>query len=222
MNKQKASYAELLKDPRWQRRKSEILTRDNFTCQLCGSTGRTLHVHHKYYLEHHLPWEYSDSVLITLCDDCHSWIHENGNEIYNAPVKIGDTIHYEHSDYDDYGIVFFVNYKGKGFSTLVTDSGMGISDCVIYNFWFDDINRNIELVKDFFSEDNYPSTRFFYCLFGLMNDNKNIHLDYYHDDGNIDKLNLMKMNFNEMLRNNDTLNNMYLTAVNGNLSFLED
>lgn len=222
MNKGKVSYAEMLKDPRWQKRKTEILNRDNFTCQLCGNTEKTLHVHHKYYLENHKPWEYGDSVLITLCEDCHSWIHENGNEVFNAPIKIGDTIKYEHSDYDDYGVVFFINYRKRTFSTLVTDSGMGFTDCIIYHFQFEDINRYVEITQDFFSENNYPSTRLFYCLYGLMNDNKNVNLDYYHDDDAIDNLHLMKIKFNEMLANNASLNNMYISAVNGNLSFLED
>lgn len=55
MKKEKLIYAEMLKEPRWQKRKTEILSRDNFTCQLCGDTENTLHVHHKYYLENHKP-----------------------------------------------------------------------------------------------------------------------------------------------------------------------
>lgn len=222
MKKEKLSYAEMLKDPRWQKRKTEILSRDKFTCQLCGDTENTLHVHHKYYLENHKPWEYSDSALITLCEDCHSWIHDNGNKIYEAPINVGDTIHYEHSDYDNYGIVFFVNYRKKSFSTLMVDSGLGFSECVIYHFLFDDININVKMIEDFFNEDNYDSNSLFYCLYGLINDNQNISLDYFHDEGCIDNLHLMKMKFNEMLQNNRTLNNMYISAVNGNLSFLED
>lgn len=222
MKKEKLTYAEMLKDPRWQKRKTEILTRDRFTCQLCGDTEKSLHVHHKYYLNNHLPWEYGDSALITLCEDCHSWVHENGNEVYNAPIKIGDVVYYEHSDYDNYGIVFFINYRERSFSTLMVDSGIGFSECVIYHFQFEDINRNVQTVEDFFSEDNYDSTSLFYCLYGLINDNPNISLDYYHEKGSLDNLNLMKMKFNEMLANNDSLNNMYITAVNGNLSFLED
>lgn len=104
----------------------------------------------------------------------------------------------------------------------MVDSGIGFSECVIYHFQFEDINRNVQTVEDFFSEDNYDSTSLFYCLYGLINDNPNISLDYYHEEGSLDNLNLMKMKFNEMLANNDSLNNMYITAVNGNLSFLED
>ena len=222
MKTEKISYAETLKDPRWQKRKTEILSRDNFTCQLCGGTENTLHVHHKYYLENHKPWEYGDSALITLCEDCHSWVHENGNEVYNAPIKIGDVVYYEHGDYDNYGIVFFINYRERSFSTLMVDSGIGFSECVIYYFQFEDINRNVQTVEYFFNEDNYDSTSLFYCLYGLINDNPNISLDYYHEKDSPDNINLMKMKFNEMLANNETLNNMYISAVNGNLSFLED
>jgi len=65
------SYGELLKDPRWQRRRLEILERDNWTCQACTSTDKTLHVHHKFYLSGKTPWEYENDNLVTLCLDCH-------------------------------------------------------------------------------------------------------------------------------------------------------
>lgn len=35
-----------------------------------------LHVHHNYYVEGKLPWEYEDHALITLCNTCHSALHE--------------------------------------------------------------------------------------------------------------------------------------------------
>lgn len=34
-----------------------------------------LHVHHRYYIKDHYPWQYSDDALITLCLDCHSKTH---------------------------------------------------------------------------------------------------------------------------------------------------
>lgn len=66
-------YTEKLKDPRWQRKRLEILQRDNFSCTCCGDNKSTLHVHHvKYNGE---PWEVDSSLLITLCSECHL-IHE--------------------------------------------------------------------------------------------------------------------------------------------------
>ncbi len=36
-----------------------------------------LQVHHKYYILNRLPWNYDDNVLITLCNWCHTNLHEN-------------------------------------------------------------------------------------------------------------------------------------------------
>ena len=64
-------YAQKLRDPRWQRKRLEILSRDDFTCQECKATDKTLHVHHRFYKKGLEPWEY-DKALVTLCEDCHS------------------------------------------------------------------------------------------------------------------------------------------------------
>ena len=72
MNK---SYSEKLKDPRWQRRRLEIMQRDNFTCSGCASTTKTLHVHHSNGYRNIEPWEYGDNELKTLCEDCHDAEH---------------------------------------------------------------------------------------------------------------------------------------------------
>ena len=65
------TYADKLLDPRWQKKRILILQRDNFTCQMCGDTKNTLHVHHKFYIQGAEPWHYDDYSLITLCKDCH-------------------------------------------------------------------------------------------------------------------------------------------------------
>jgi hypothetical protein len=67
-----ASYSELLLDPRWQRKRLEIMQRDDFTCQKCSCSSDTLNVHHCYYENGLSPWEYPDSSLLTLCKLCHS------------------------------------------------------------------------------------------------------------------------------------------------------
>lgn len=64
-------YSEKLRDPRWQRRRLDILQRDDFTCQICFDTTTTLHVHHRRYLAGREPWEYGDHDLTTLCKPCH-------------------------------------------------------------------------------------------------------------------------------------------------------
>lgn len=72
------SYSEKLKDPRWQKKRLEIFERDGFLCQNCFSKTKTLHVHHKYYLPVENPWEYPDSALVTLCEECHEQEGELG------------------------------------------------------------------------------------------------------------------------------------------------
>ena len=65
-------YSEKLKDLRWQKKRLEILNRDGFRCQECLSDKITLHVHHRRYVPYIMPWEYPDSDLITVCENCHS------------------------------------------------------------------------------------------------------------------------------------------------------
>lgn len=65
------TYLEKLKDPRWQKARLRILERDNWTCQYCEDTEKTLHVHHMYYIKGKEPWEAPDNSLIVLCEQCH-------------------------------------------------------------------------------------------------------------------------------------------------------
>lgn len=67
----KINYSYLLKDPRWQKKRLEILHRDGFKCKLCGDTKAQLQVHHKKYENSILPWDYPNGDLITLCVHCH-------------------------------------------------------------------------------------------------------------------------------------------------------
>lgn len=66
------TYSEKLRDPRWQKKRLEILQRDDFTCQSCKSKKKTLHIHHTHYESLKEPWNYPNKQLITLCDDCHA------------------------------------------------------------------------------------------------------------------------------------------------------
>lgn len=70
----KKSYWQKLKDPKWQKKRLEILERDKFTCQLCGETEKELHVHHFAYKSSGNPWDIDNKDLTTLCCDCHERI----------------------------------------------------------------------------------------------------------------------------------------------------
>ena len=71
-----SKYSEKLKDPRWQKKRLEILERDKWTCQLCFDKESTLMVHHLNYNKGKNPWDYPNSGLTTLCQECHQEEHE--------------------------------------------------------------------------------------------------------------------------------------------------
>jgi len=71
-----SKYYEKLKDPRWQKKRLEIMQRDGFKCRECGDATSQLTVHHTYYVSGRLPWMYPNWSLFTLCQNCHSKAHE--------------------------------------------------------------------------------------------------------------------------------------------------
>jgi len=79
----KKTYSEKLQDPRWQKKRLEILNRDGFKCQMCSNDKKTLHVHHKEYVYGKQPWEYENSNFNTLCKDCHELIEFLHKKIVN-------------------------------------------------------------------------------------------------------------------------------------------
>lgn len=74
------SYGSLLFDPKWKTKRAVILHRDSYQCILCKENSN-LQIHHRQYHFLHatqtfkLPWDYSDHLLITLCERCHSKGH---------------------------------------------------------------------------------------------------------------------------------------------------
>lgn len=65
------AYLEKLRDPRWQKKRLEVFERDNWTCLQCGSTEKTLNVHHRVYADGYEPWDVRMGILETLCEECH-------------------------------------------------------------------------------------------------------------------------------------------------------
>jgi hypothetical protein len=62
-------YSEILKDPKWQKKRLQILERDKWKCCFCGDSESTLHVHHIVYAGK--PWDQRDATYLTLCEKCH-------------------------------------------------------------------------------------------------------------------------------------------------------
>lgn len=79
------SYAEQLRDPRWQKKRLEIMERDGWACRRCSATTKTLNVHHIAYFPRTEPWNHPSHMLITLCEDDHKE-EENGKSSANAKL----------------------------------------------------------------------------------------------------------------------------------------
>ena len=65
----------LLRDPRWQQTRLRIMSRASFKCEKCSASDETLNVHHTYYVQGAMPWDYVDGDLICLCETCHRAEH---------------------------------------------------------------------------------------------------------------------------------------------------
>lgn len=89
------TYSEKLRDPRWQKKRLEILNRHQFSCTLCGDQETELHIHHKSYAMGAEPWEYEDDNLTSLCRYCH-FITENLGSLPLIVAKrvFGDDVHF--------------------------------------------------------------------------------------------------------------------------------
>ena len=118
-----AEFSAQYKDPRWQKKRLEVLEYDKFTCQRCGATDKELHVHHSQYTKGAKVWDYPVCALITLCSDCHSDIHKMKDEISNVWEFFNN---YRYGDastnfptYDTlYDIYCVINSCGFGFKII--------------------------------------------------------------------------------------------------------
>ncbi len=84
-------YTDLLRDPRWIKKREGILRRDDYTCRYCNAHADTdgadnavqLEVHHFEYAYSGLPWDVPDYWLVTLCDNCHETVMKSK---YRTPI----------------------------------------------------------------------------------------------------------------------------------------
>ena len=85
-----SNYYELLKSPKWQKRRLEILQQHNFACSKCKSEENFLNVHHKIYVKGRKPWEYSDHELTVLCEGCHELEHADKDTLNSILANLGN------------------------------------------------------------------------------------------------------------------------------------
>jgi hypothetical protein len=135
----KKSYFELLKDPRWQRRRLEILQRSDFSCENCESADKTLHVHHKLYRKGAMPWDYSDDELQALCEDCHAAEHVIREELAEVmakmpPYDLDRLLGYAHGMMLLTGDFAPVKCRNFEHGTGLSDSASAIPGDAVYEF----------------------------------------------------------------------------------------
>ncbi len=135
------SYSEKLKDPRWQRKRLEILNRDGFSCILCEDKASTLHVHHLSYVKGKEPWEYQDENFITLCEHCHcaiEWGKNNELPLFQRAIK---QINID-------GNVDL--YLDDGFGSIIKIVMRSIDNEWVINYRWFITNKEYELLNKFF------------------------------------------------------------------------
>lgn len=75
MSASKRAYLELLKRPEWIEKAKEIRRRDSYTCRRCRRRGLPMDVHHTTHFQDRMPWEQPDWAMITVCRECHDFLH---------------------------------------------------------------------------------------------------------------------------------------------------
>ena len=67
------TYSAKLKDPRWQKKRLQVLEIAQWRCEDCGERSKPLEVHHCAYVRGHEPWQYDFNLLMALCGECHEF-----------------------------------------------------------------------------------------------------------------------------------------------------
>ena len=153
-------YSEQIKSPKWQRKRLEILTRDNFECTACGATDKPLHVHHKKYIAGRDYWDYPDELLVTLCEDCHRKLHGK-EELEKTPNPPRPVLHKPKPRSAKMKKIFY--------KTLLSENvGLTYNERILYSFlvsksvsnldaiWSSGEHRlNTDILEDVLSENPY-------------------------------------------------------------------
>jgi len=110
-------YKKQLNSPKWNTKRKKILKRDKYKCTICKGK-KNLEVHHTFYYDKFInPWNYPNKSLITLCNKCHSELHERFSvEIKSYQQTIKKKSHLKRS----------LKKKKKGRSLIKIQSKQGI------------------------------------------------------------------------------------------------
>jgi hypothetical protein len=144
MLKERKSYSEKLRDPRWQQKRLEILNRDNWTCRFCGDGKTELHIHHVKYSGE--PWEGEDKDKITACKHCHRILEDLKEEIKTCGYSVKKVIKRPFQNRPGYhSAVALITIDNDIKSTIFFDLS---DDCVNWVFACP-LDRLISILNDF-------------------------------------------------------------------------
>jgi len=120
-------YLDQLKSPKWQKKRLEILSRDNWTCKKCGDKDTELHVHHLKYSGK--PYESNNDDLITLCKHCHLLF----TETESLDINLFKSVCKEIESQFYVNMCFIYNGEMTGIYSIRYDEISGIPDtnCII-------------------------------------------------------------------------------------------
>lgn len=133
------TYKEKLKLPAWQKKRLEILQRDNWECKLCGEKNKNLHVHHINYIYQANPEDHPNHWLITICEDCHiieERFKSTNTELMDIIHSIGLTrnqIHYLFCEISSFFMIDLSNNDKNGLKERLYELIDLLSDHLIKN-----------------------------------------------------------------------------------------
>lgn len=113
------TYSDKLRGPKWQRRRLEIMSRDNFSCKYCQDVDSNLNVHHVKYKG--APWEADDKDLETVCEHCHKHVCHNENIIDLIKLEKIKT---------EWSLIYLINCKDR--DILLTIGNDGTDNIMIF------------------------------------------------------------------------------------------
>lgn len=135
-------YSKKLQNPNWQRKRLEILNRDNFQCISCGAKDKELHVHHRWYIFGNEIWDYPNNCFETLCHECHEYIELH---IKEATHDINLELRRSILDQNDYSCILRLLNSISSSTDYVKYSPIQIADAIHYITERDVIGQIIEM-----------------------------------------------------------------------------
>lgn len=119
------SYSDKLRHPKWQKKRLEILSRDNFRCRMCDDTEMELHVHHLEYNKNGNPWDVDNEYLITYCKVCHMLVEDfskidniNLLGVHRESYTSIDDMYFIASKFNSENLVYGIIYSEGDYKTV--------------------------------------------------------------------------------------------------------